>query len=82
MGFITPSVPFAERWKIIMKLVQTNTKVMETGADFMGTRDGCVCTDSPVLSASYFKGAGYCVGYCGSHGIDVRNTNAGIALVS
>ena len=32
MGFITPSVPFAERWKIIMvksKLVKANEKIAE-----------------------------------------------------
>lgn len=64
-----------------MKLVQTNTKVMETGSNFAGNRDGCVCTGSAALSAAYFKGAGYCVGYCGSHGVDVRNNNWAIALV-
>ncbi|WP_379714578.1 RumC family sactipeptide [Mediterraneibacter gnavus] len=42
---------------------------LQTGADFEGSRSGCVCSGSAAVASSHYAGPAYCVGYCGNHGV-------------
>ena len=52
----------------IMKLVQTKTTGMKAGANFEGSRAGCVCNGTVAVANSHNAGPAYCVGYCGNAG--------------
>ena len=52
---------------------------LQTGADFEGSRSGCVCSGSAAVANSHNAGPAYCVGYCGNHGVVTRNANYNVA---
>ena len=52
---------------------------LQTGADFEGSRSGCVCSGSAAVASSHYAGPAYCVGYCGNHGAVTRNANYNLA---
>ena len=51
-----------------MRLVQTKVGNMKTGANFEGSRSGCVCNGTVAVANSHNAGPAYCVGYCGNAG--------------
>lgn len=42
---------------------------LQTGADFEGSKWGCVCSGSTAVANSHNAGPAYCVGYCGNNGV-------------
>ena len=52
---------------------------LQTGADFEGSKGGCVCSGSVAVANSHNAGLAYCVGYCGNNGVVTRNAKANIA---
>ena len=51
---------------------------LQTGADFEGSKWGCVCSGSTAVANSHNAGPAYCVGYCGNNGVVTRNANANV----
>ena len=62
-----------------MRLVQTKVGNMKTGANFEGSRSGCVCSGTVAVANSHNAGPAYCVGYCGNNGTVTRNANMNVA---
>ena len=62
-----------------MRLVQTKAGNMKTGANFEGSRSGCVCSGTVAVANSHNAGPAYCVGYCGNNGTVTRNANMNVA---
>ena len=63
----------------IMRLVQTKAGNMKTGANFEGSRAGCVCNGTVAVANSHNAGPAYCVGYCGNAGSVTRTANMNLA---
>ena len=73
-----------------MRLVQTKAENMKTGANFEGSRSGCVanfegsrsgcvCNGTVAVANSHNAGPAYCVGYCGNAGSVTRTANMNLA---
>ena len=52
---------------------------LQTGADFEGSKGGCLCSGSTAVANSHYAGPVYCVGYCGNNGVVTKNANANVA---
>lgn len=61
-----------------MKLVNPlgrTVDTLESKADYVSPRSGCVCSGPSGTAASHNKGSGWCVGYCGGETTETRHEN-------
>ena len=62
-----------------MKLVNPlgrTVDTLESKADYVSPRSGCVCSGPSGTAASHNKGSGWCVGYCGGETTETRHENS------
>ena len=52
---------------------------LNSGANFEGSRSGCVCNGTVAVANSHNAGPAYCVGYCGNAGSVTKTANMNLA---
>lgn len=61
------------------RIIYGNSSSLNTGANFEGSRAGCVCSGTVAVANSHNAGPAYCVGYCGNNGSVTRSANMNLA---
>lgn len=61
------------------RIIYGNNSSLNSGANFEGSKSGCVCSGTAAVAVAHYAGPGYCVGYCGNNGTVTKNANMNVA---